>query len=44
MAAKMVSTGKGDTTVPKRAATEACNTSNIRGFEYLKLKKIEMDV
>ena len=38
MAAKMASFSKGDTTVPKRAGTEACKHLLAEGFEYAKFK------
>ena len=42
MAAKMASTSKRDTTVPKRAAAE--HAIHLSGdFEYVKLKKIETE-
>ena len=43
MAAKMASTGKGDTTVPRRAATEVCNLQKV-GVLSMLIKKISMEI
>ena len=40
MAVKMASTGKGDTTVPRRAAIEACNLQKLGVLSTLSKKKL----
>ena len=44
MAAKMASTGKGDATMHKRAATETSNTSKLGVWSILSLKNFKKGI